>query len=180
MSKQESQDLKDTTNAITAASVFMAGLIATGSYVLADLNKFKQLITFSLGSDAESIVYKICAILFMILLLFLTASIYFWYSFSARSLQFNGQLGHCSLMVSNSNLILHVLFKIIKYLKALLITLMPFCLRDLLEGILFMRDTRAFIVELRAFMYSNMNSQSNFKRTTNSKNDQDNNNQLNI
>ena len=43
-----------------------------------------------------------------------------------------------------------------------------------------MRDTRAFIVELRAFMYSNMNSQSNFKRTTNSKNDQDNNNQLNI
>ena len=34
MSKQESQDLKDTTNAITAASVFMAGLIATGSYVL--------------------------------------------------------------------------------------------------------------------------------------------------
>ena len=27
----------------------------------------------------------------MILLLFLTASIYFWYSFSARSLQFNGQ-----------------------------------------------------------------------------------------
>ena len=79
-------------------------------------------------------------------------------------------------MVSNSNLILHVLFKIIKYLKALLITLMPF----LLEGILFMRDTRAFIVELRAFMYSNMNSQSNFKRTTNSKNDQDNNNQLNI
>ena len=61
------------------------------TFAIADLNKFKQLITFSLGSDAESIVYKICAILFMILLLFLTASIYFWYSFSARSLQFNGQ-----------------------------------------------------------------------------------------
>lgn len=167
MSKQESQDLKDTTNAITAASVFMAGLIATGSYVLADLNKFKQLITFSLGSDAESIVYKICAILFMILLLFLTASIYFWYSFSARSLQFNGQQQQSDFarFIQDN-----------KIPKGFTDNFNAF----LLEGILFMRDTRAFIVELRAFMYSNMNSQSNFKGTTNSKNDQDNNNQLNI